>query len=334
MKISVLGAGTWGTALARLLVLNGHDVTLWSKIPDELIAMQKTHRHPNLPQSEIPEALQYESDPEKAVAGSAIVLFAVPSIYVRATAETFAPHLSEEAILVDVAKGIEEDTLFTLSEVITDALHNTRPETAWPIVALSGPTHAEEVARDLPSTIVSASCDRHAAEVVRDAFFNDHFRVYTNTDIKGVELCGAMKNIVALAAGISDGLGFGDNAKAALMTRGMAEIRRLGLAMGCQASTFSGLAGFGDLIVTATSVHSRNHRCGVYLGEGMSVHEATDKVGQVVEGLNALPAAKVLAAQTGIEMPIVDAVDAILRGKDVREAVLGLMQREPKHEGE
>ncbi|MDD7592748.1 MAG: NAD(P)-dependent glycerol-3-phosphate dehydrogenase [Peptoniphilaceae bacterium] len=334
MKICVLGAGTWGTALARLLVLNGHEVVLWSKIPEELDSIETTRRHPNLPEMEIPSGLQYASDAQVAVSDADMVLFAVPSIYVRATAEEFAPFIPEDAILIDVAKGIESATLLSLSDVILDVLRQRRPKMTWSIVALSGPTHAEEVARDLPSTIVSASVDRHAAEAVRDAFRNDHFRVYTNEDIRGVELCGAMKNIVALAAGISDGLGFGDNAKAALMTRGMAEIQRLGLALGCQPETFAGLAGFGDLIVTATSVHSRNHRCGVYIGEGLSVADAIARVGQVVEGMNALPAAKALAAKTGVEMPIVDAVDAVLQGQDVRETVIQLMQREPKHEGQ
>lgn len=332
MQIAVLGAGTWGTALARLLVKNKHHVTLWSKIPQELEAMQRTHRHPNLPEAVIPEALQYDSMLDRALAGVEIIVFAVPSPFVRATAEEAAPYLKEGQILVDVAKGIEKDSGLTLTEVIGDVLQAKRPELALPLVALSGPTHAEEVSRDLPSAIVAACREDAAAHSVQDAFMNENFRVYTNHDVHGVELCGALKNIIALAAGISDGLGFGDNTKAALMTRGMAEMTRLGLALGCEPSTFSGLAGYGDLIVTATSVHSRNHRCGVYIGQGVPVPEAIRKVGQVVEGMNALPAAQALSSRCQVEMPLVDAVAMVLDGRDVRETVLSLMTREKKRE--
>lgn len=332
MNITVIGAGTWGTALARLLAFNHHHVTLWSHTPAQLLQLQKTQRHPNLPGAQIPDSLHYEPNIQNALQDAALVLFVVPSIFIRETVEKAADFIPDGAILVTASKGIDKDRLLLLSEVIEEVLQEKRPGLTFESVALSGPTHAEEVARDLPSAIVAASTDLDAAEKVQDAFMNENFRVYTNHDIRGVELCGAMKNIVALAAGISDGLGFGDNAKAALITRGMAEITRLGVALGCEMETFSGLAGFGDLIVTATSVHSRNHRCGALIGRGMSVKDAISEVGQVVEGMNALPAARRLAEQTKIEMPIVEAIAGILKGEDPRETVLGLMTREKKKE--
>lgn len=332
MKIAVLGAGTWGSALARLLAKNGHTVTLWSKFPEELDGIKKTHRHPHLGDAEMPATICFTADFEKAVCEKELVVFAVPSPYVRTTTEEAAPFLSADQILVDVAKGIEKDTGLTLTGVIQDVLTKKRPQEHFALVALSGPTHAEEVAKDLPSAIVSASLDECAAKSVQDAFMNEQFRVYTNRDIHGVELCGALKNIIALAAGISDGLGFGDNAKAAIITRGMAEMTRLGLALGCAPETFAGLAGYGDLIVTATSVHSRNHQCGELIGKGLSPEEAVREVGQVVEGMNALPAARSLASRYGVEMPLADAVYDVLCGADVRSTVFSLMTREKKTE--
>jgi glycerol-3-phosphate dehydrogenase (NAD(P)+) len=232
-------------------------------------------------------------------------------------------------IIVDVAKGIEADTLFTMTEIIADELKNPTVK----LVALSGPTHAEEVAKDLPTTIVSACEDIAAAERVQSVFGNTCMRVYTNDDVLGVELCGAMKNIIALASGVALGLGYGDNTKAALITRGMAEIARLGEAMGCKPQTFGGLAGIGDLIVTATSIHSRNNRCGMLLGKGVPVKEAIAQVGMVVEGINALPAAMKLAEMYHVEMPIVDAVDAVVnRGADPKDTVTMLMGRDQKPE--
>ncbi len=322
--IGVVGAGTWGMALSRMLCNSGHQVTVWSAIEKEIDEFSATRRHPNLPGMVIPEALAFTKDIAEAVTGKDIVLFAVPSPFVRTTARKAAPHIANGQIIVDVAKGIEGDTLFTMTQIIADELRNPTVK----LVALSGPTHAEEVARDLPTTIVSACEDTQAAAFVQDVFWNTCMRVYTNTDVLGVELCGAMKNVIALAAGISAGLGYGDNTKAALITRGIAEIARLGTAMGCKEQTFSGLAGIGDLIVTATSMHSRNNHCGMLLGQGVPVEEATRQVGMVVEGLNALPAAMRLAEKYQIEMPIMKAMDAIVNhGADPKDVVRFLMSR-------
>ena len=329
-KIGVLGAGTWGMALARMLCNSGHDVTVWSAIAREIDEFSVTRRHPNLPGMEIPEAITFTKDMATVCQGKDILLFAVPSPFVRATARAAASYVTAGQIIVDVAKGIEADSLMTMTQIIASEI--TDPGVK--LVALSGPTHAEEVANDLPTTIVSACEDRAAAELVQDVFWNTCMRVYTNADVLGVELCGAMKNIIALAAGISAGLGFGDNTKAAIITRGIAEISRLGIAMGCKEQTFAGLAGIGDLIVTATSMHSRNNRCGMLLGQGIAPAEAVKQVGMVVEGINALPAAMKLSQTYAVEMPIAEAVNAIVnRGADPRETVMRLMAREKKAEG-
>ena len=328
-KIGILGAGTWGIALAKLLCNAGHDVVVWSAIEKEIDVLSSTRIHPNLPGVELPEKLAYTKNIEDACKDKDIILFAVPSVFVRATAKRVAPYIVDGQIIVDVAKGIEEETLFTMTEIIADELKNPTIK----LVALSGPTHAEEVVRDLPTTIISASEDIETAEYVQKVFNTERMRVYTNTDIRGVELCGALKNVIALASGIATGLGCGDNAKAALITRGIAEICRLGKAMGCNDQTFSGLAGIGDIIVTATSMHSRNNRCGMLLGQGVPVEEATKQVGMVVEGLNALPAAMKLAEKYGVEMPIVETVDSVVSKRaDVSTAIDLLMSRELKSE--
>lgn len=332
VRIGILGAGTWGVALARMLTNCGHAVTVWSALPEEIESLIATRRQKNLPDVEIPEATRFTASLAEACANKDILLFAVPSVYVRATARAAAPFVEAGQVIVDVAKGIEPDTLSTMTQVIGDELER-RGVCGIPLVALSGPTHAEEVARDLPTTIVSASADIEAARRVQDVFMNTCMRVYTNADIEGVELCGAVKNIIALAAGISTGLGYGDNAKAALITRGLAEITRLGLAMGCREQTFSGLAGLGDLIVTATSRHSRNNRCGFLIGQGVPPAEAVKQIGMVVEGINALSATLQLAAGYGIEMPITEAVDQVINhGRDPRDAVIGLMERKKTSE--
>jgi len=328
-KIGVLGAGTWGMALARMLQLSGNQVTVWSALEREIDEFSATRRHPNLPGMEIPAELDFTKDMEEVCRDKEILLFAVPSPFVRTTARKAAPYIKEDQIIVDVAKGIEADTLLTMTGIIADELKNP----AVKLVALSGPTHAEEVARDLPTTIVSACEDPAAAEQVQTVFGNTCMRVYTNEDVLGVELCGAMKNIIALASGVALGLGYGDNTKAALITRGMAEIARLGIAMGCKPQTFYGLAGIGDLIVTATSVHSRNNRCGLLIGQGIAPAEATKQVGMVVEGINALPAAMKLAKTYGVEIPIMAAVNAVVnKGADPKEAVARLMAREQTSE--
>ena len=326
MRVGVLGAGTWGTALARMLCISGHEVSLWSALPAEIEELQKTRRHKNLSSMDIPDSLGLTNELQ-VVCCSDILLFAVPSVFVRNTAKKVAKFIQPSHIIVNVAKGIESETLMGMSEVISSEIPGI------PVVALSGPTHAEEVAKDLPTTIVAARKDISIAEQVQAAFTNPVMRVYTNTDIKGVELCGAIKNIIALVSGISAGLGYGDNTKAALITRGLAEIERLGIKMGCIQDTFSGLAGMGDLIVTATSKHSRNNRCGYLIGQGYEPTEAVKQVGMVVEGINALPAAIALSEKYEVEMPIVAAVDAIVNhGADPKNAVKELMGRDSKTE--
>lgn len=328
-KIGVLGAGTWGMALARMLQNSGNQVTVWSALEREIDEFSATRRHPNLPGMEIPQDLEFTKDIESVCRDKEILLFAVPSPFVRTTARKAAPYITDNQIIVDVAKGIEADTLYTMTQIIADELKNP----AVKLVALSGPTHAEEVAKDLPTTIVSACEDLKTAERVQQVFGNTCMRVYTNDDVMGVELCGAMKNIMALASGVALGLGYGDNTKAALITRGMAEITRLGIAMGCKPQTFYGLAGIGDLIVTATSIHSRNNRCGLLLGQGVPPQEAVRQVGMVVEGINALPAAMRLAEKYGVEMPLATAVNAVVNhGADPKEAVAKLMRRDQTSE--
>lgn len=331
IKIAVFGAGTWGIALARLLAVNGRDVTVWSAIPTELKSLSTTHRHPNLPGMELPSSMHYTADIEEACAGKDILLFAVPSPFVRTTAKKAAPYITNDQLIVDVAKGIEDKTLMTMSEIIEDEL--AKQKCSARVVALSGPTHAEEVARDMPTLIVAASEDEDAAKTVQKAFSTPTFRVYTNNDRRGTELGGAVKNVIALAVGIALGLGYGDNAKAALITRGNAELSRLGTAMGCKPETFSGLSGMGDLIVTCTSMHSRNLHAGMLLGRGKTAEEAKSEVGQVVEGINALPAACRLAKKYKADMPIVQSVDAILGGRmPACNALASLMGRDLKRE--
>ena len=327
--IGVLGAGTWGMALARMLSNSGHDVMVWSALDREIEEFSATRSHPNLPGMVIPDEITFTKDVEKVCTQKDVLLFAVPSVFVRATAKKAAPYISDGQIIVDVAKGIEADTLFTMTQIIEDELKNSSVK----LVALSGPTHAEEVAKDLPTTIVSACEDLEAAQQVQQIFSNTCMRVYTNDDVLGVELCGALKNVIALASGIATGMGYGDNTKAALITRGMAEVSRLGVAMGCREQTFGGLAGIGDLIVTATSQHSRNNRCGMLLGQGVSPEDAVKQVGMVVEGLNALPAAMRLKEKYQVEMPIVEAVDALVnKGVTPEETVRSLMDRQQTHE--
>lgn len=331
-RIGVLGAGTWGMALARMLTNSGNEVQIWSALEKEIDEYSVSRRHPNLPGMIIPDALQFTKKLPEVCGNKDILLFAVPSVFVRSTARSAAPFVPEGQIIVDVAKGIEPETNLTLTQVIEDELVKNGQGGAR-LVALSGPTHAEEVAKDLPTTIVSASEDQEAAAYVQDVFMNTCMRVYTNNDVRGVELCGAMKNIIALAAGISNGLGYGDNTKAAIITRGMAEITRLGLKLGCSKETFAGLAGIGDLIVTATSVHSRNNRAGYLIGQGRKPDEAVKEVGMVVEGINALPAAMELSARFQVEMPIAAGVNAIVNeGADPGKIVMKLMERPKKAE--
>ncbi len=328
-NIGVLGAGTWGVALARILYNNGHTVTVWSALPQEVKDLSAKRAHPNLPGMEIPRGISFTEEIREACEGKDILLFAVPSPFVRSTARLAAPYVADGQIIVDVAKGIETDTFMTMTQIIAQEVNNPTVK----LVALSGPTHAEEVAKDLPTTIVSACADQTVAEQVQTVFWGTCMRVYTNDDVLGVELCGATKNVIALAAGVAAGLGYGDNAKAALITRGIAEISRLGMAMGCKEQTFAGLAGIGDLIVTATSMHSRNNRCGMLMGKGVPAEEATRQIGMVVEGLHALPAVKTLADKYRVEMPIVECIYRLVRGEIAPEDVVHLlMDRDTKSE--
>ena len=310
MKITVVGAGTWGTALGRALALNGQDVCIWSRFQDETDSLSASRRHPNLPGTVIPETIAFTSDIRKAAEDADYLIMVVPSVYIRETARDFAPYIRPDTILISAAKGIESSTLMTLTEVIGDELNRTGKTNT--VVALSGPTHAEEVAKDLPTLIVCACEDLDAAKKVQMLFDGTCIRPYINPDAKGVQICGALKNVEALAVGIARGLGYGDNTCAAMITRGMEEIRRLGLAMGCREKTFFGLAGIGDLIVTATSQHSRNNRCGYLIGQGKSVEEAVREIGMVVEGMNALPAAIALCNRFGMDMPLIHAVRSVV----------------------
>ena len=328
MKIGILGAGTFGVALGRMLANDNYDVTIYSPTGNNFDDLLIKRTHKNLPGVVLPDSIIFTKDIKEACLDKQIVLFAVPSVYVRDIAKKAKDYLDKNTIIVDVAKGIEASSLYTMSEVIKDELGNE-----FNVVALSGPTHAEEIAMDLPSTIVSACEDENIARKVQDVFMNTCMRVYTNTDVLGVELCGALKNIIALAAGISSGLGYGDNAKAAIITRGMVEITKLGIKMGADKNTFPGLAGIGDLIVTATSNHSRNNRCGNLIGKGYKVKDAIKEVGMVVEGINALPAAMKLKEKYQVDMPIITMVNEVVNEKiSPKDAVEKLMSRDKKNE--
>lgn len=331
-RVGVLGAGTWGTALARMLALNGHETAMWSPRPRDIDALAKTHYHKHLEGVKIPETILLTKDAREACAEKDLIVFALPSVAIRQTAQTVKPYLRDGQILVSVAKGMEADTLLTMTGIINDVLEEGRQE-RFHYAALSGPTHAEEVARDLPSAIVAACREDRVARTVQDVFMNSSMRVYRSSDLLGVELCGALKNVIAIAAGACVGMGFGDNTRAALVTRGMAEIKRLGLKMGCRPETFDGLAGIGDMIVTSTSLHSRNMRAGMLIGQGMEPKKAVESIGMVVEGINALPAALELADRYQVELPITFAVDAVVNGgQDPRRVVLDLMMRDKKAE--
>lgn len=324
MKISVLGAGSWGTALAVLLCENGHDVTIWSVDKREIVMIdEKREQIEKLPGVKIPKEIAVTNDLESAIAGMDMLVLAVPSIYVRSTSKSMAPFIEDGQIIVNVAKGIEETTLMNMTDVIEDEIKNAR------VGVLSGPSHAEEVGRKIPTTIVAGAHDKETAEIIQDAFMNSYFRVYTSPDMVGIELGAALKNVIALAAGIVDGLGLGDNTKAALITRGIAEITRLGTAMGGRIETFSGLSGIGDLIVTCTSTHSRNHNAGYLIGQGKTYQEAMDEVKMVVEGVYSARAAYELAQKYGVSVPITEQVNQVLFDNvPVKEAVSSLLLRD------
>ncbi len=327
-KISVLGAGSWGTALSLLLYNNGHEVILWSALTDEVKMLNETREHASkLPGVRLPEDMEITSDLEKSLKNPDVAVLAVPSPFTRSTAHQMAPFVREGQKIVNVAKGVEEHTLMTLSEIIGQEIPNAD------VCVLSGPSHAEEVGRGLPTTCVVSAETRETAEYLQGIFMSPVFRVYTTPDILGVELGGALKNVIALAAGTADGLGYGDNTKAALITRGIAEIARLGVKMGAKAETFYGLSGIGDLIVTCASVHSRNRKAGFLMGKGYTMKEAMDEVQMVVEGVYSAKAAKELSEKYGVEMPIIDEVNKVLfEDKAASEAVIDLMLRDKKVE--
>lgn len=326
-KIGVIGSGTWGTALAVLLTGNGHEVELWSAVPAEVEALTATRRHPNLGDTPIPEKIRVTGDLEQAMKDKELLVLSVPSVYVRETAHRMAPFLKEGQVITNVAKGIEDTTLKNLSEIIEEELPAAR------VTVLSGPSHAEEVSRGLPTTCVAGAHRRQDAELVQNLFMSPVFRVYTSPDMLGIELGGALKNVIALAAGIADGLGCGDNTKAALITRGIAEITRLGTAMGGSPETFSGLTGIGDLIVTCASMHSRNRRAGILIGKGYTMEEAMKEVNMVVEGVYSARAARALSEKYQVSMPIVEQVNQVLfEGKSAKDALYELMLRDRRME--
>ena len=326
-KSGVIGSGTWGTALAVLLTGNGHEVELWSAVPAEVEALTATRRHPNLGDTPIPEKIRVTGDLEQAMKDKELLVLSVPSVYVRETAHRMAPFLKEGQVITNVAKGIEDTTLKNLSEIIEEELPAAR------VTVLSGPSHAEEVSRGLPTTCVAGAHRRQDAELVQNLFMSPVFRVYTSPDMLGIELGGALKNVIALAAGIADGLGCGDNTKAALITRGIAEITRLGTAMGGSPETFSGLTGIGDLIVTCASMHSRNRRAGILIGKGYTMDEAMKEVKMVVEGVYSARAARALSKKYQVSMPIVEQVNEVLfDGKPAKDALYDLMLRDRRAE--
>ncbi len=327
-KIGLIGAGSWGTALSKLAADNGHEVAVWSIVKEEIEMLQENREHlDKLPGVKLPENISYTTELAAAIEGKDMCILAVPSPFTRSTAAMMKPFVKEGQIIVNVAKGVEEKTLMTLSEIIGQEVPQAD------VAVLSGPSHAEEVGKGMPTTIVVGSKTKETAEYIQNLLMNKVFRVYTSPDILGIELGGALKNVIALAAGIADGLGCGDNTKAALITRGIAEIARLGMTMGGKPETFSGLTGIGDLIVTCASMHSRNRRAGILIGQGKTMQEAMDEVKQVVEGVYSAKAAMGLAEKYGVEIPIIEQVNLVLfEGKPAAQALDELMLRDKKIE--
>lgn len=326
--IGVIGAGSWGTALAAVVAGKGNKVRIWDIDESHLKSMEENRENIDyLPGVPLDDNITISYTTEETLRDADVVLFSAPAQHFRSALESAKAYIKSGSLIINVAKGIEQKSLKRMSEIAEDVFDMNR------YVVLSGPSHAEEVGRKLPTTVAAASANLKAAEEVQDLFMTDRFRVYTTEDVVGVELGGALKNIIALGAGVSDGMGFGDNAKAALMTRGLAEITRLGVKLGAKPETFAGLTGTGDLIVTCTSMHSRNRRCGIMIGEGMSPQEATDKVGMVVEGMFTAEAAYELAKKENVEMPITEAIYKAIKGEiNAAEAVELLMGRDKKHE--
>lgn len=326
-KVGVIGAGSWGTALAILLNENKNDVILWSHRESEAEKIRRTRVTSKLAGIRLPEAIRVTSDLNEAASDREVLIMVVPSACVRETAQKLSAYVKEGTVIVSASKGIEESTLMTMTDVVSDCIRQSRP------AVLSGPSHAEEVAKGLPTACVVGAQDEETARMLQKLFMSACFRVYISPDMQGIELGGALKNVIALAAGIADGMGYGDNAKAALITRGMVEIGRLGMAMGGKFETFSGLTGIGDLIVTCASMHSRNRRAGILLGQGYSMEEAMKEVNMVVEGVYSARSALKLAEKYHVELPIIEQVNKVLfEGKDSRQAVAELMLRDNKQE--
>ncbi len=327
-KVGIIGAGSWGVALATVLDENGHELTVWSLLEDEVNMLNREHEHKSkLPGVKLSPQILFTTDLEKTIKGMDLVVVAVPSPYVRSTAANMRPYVEEGQIIVDVAKGIEEDSLMPMTEILTQELPLAD------IAILSGPSHAEEVSRKMPTSIVAGAKKKATAEYVQNLFMNSYFRVYTSPDVLGIGLGGSLKNVIALAAGMADGLGCGDNTKAALITRGIKEISRLAEKRGAYDETVMGLSGLGDLIVTCASVHSRNRKAGYLIGQGKTMQEAMDEVQMIVEGVYSAKAARKMAEIYDIELPIIDEVNRVLfEGKNAREALFDLMQRDKKKE--
>lgn len=326
-QIGIIGGGSWGIALAVLLHKNGHKITVWSALESEITMFQSQHEHKMLPGVKLPEDMIFTADDKEAVREKDLLVMAVASAYTRSTANRLSSLIAPGQKIVNVAKGIEERTLMTLSEIIEEEIPQAE------VAVLSGPSHAEEVSRGIPTTIVVGANRKSTAEYIQNLFMNEVFRVYISPDVLGIELGGSLKNVVALAAGIADGLGYGDNTKAALITRGITEIARLGTAMGGKFETFCGLTGIGDLIVTCASMHSRNRRAGILIGQGKSMEEAMQEVKMVVEGVYSAKAAMGLAEKYQVQLPIIEQVNAVLfDGKPADEAVKDLMLRDKKLE--
>ena len=331
-NVLVLGSGTWGVVVANLLVNNGHNVTCWARNEKLIENLNKSHMHEKLPGVVFSEKIVFTNEFESSFSDKDVIIYAVPSVAFREVVEKSIKYIKNNHYLVSLTKGMEKSTLFTMSEIIKEELSDNEINNDK-IVALSGPTHAEEVGKGMSSMIVSASTNNDAAKYIQDIFMNKYFRVYTNNDIKGVEVCAAFKNIIALACGIISGVGDGDNMKAATITRGLAEMIRVGAVLGCSKDTFYGLAGVGDMIVTAMSTNSRNYNCGKLIGQGLGTEDAIKKVGMVVEGINFLPTAMEIKKKYKVELPITTGVyDIVFNGKSSKDIVINLMTREKKAE--
>ena len=327
-KVGIIGAGSWGTALAVNLARNNHEVTIWSIMEDEIKMLNEHREHlDKLPGVKLDESMQFTTDMETAIKGMDMLVLAVPSIFTRSTAKNMKPFVAEGQIIACVAKGIEDDTFMTITDIVEEEIPQAD------VCVLCGPSHAEEVGLGLPTTVVAGAKTRQSAEFIQDTFMNETFRVYTSPDMLGMELGGSLKNVIALAAGMCDGLGYGDNTKAALIVRGISEVTRLAFAMGAKTETINGLTGIGDLIVTCQSKHSRNRKAGELMGQGMTMEQATKEVKMVVEGVYSAKAALALGKKYYVTMPIIEEVNRVLfENKSAKNAVNDLMLREKRAE--